>query len=278
MKKLYSKLQYFIPHHLLSRGIAKLADCKIKFIKNALISLFISAYKIDLESAVCANSKEYKSFNEFFTRALKPGARPIASGENSIACPADGIISQAGTIQNGEIFQAKGKTYTLKRLLANQSSYIKEFEAGNFLTIYLAPKNYHRVHMPLDGKLLQTLYVPGRLFSVNRLSVDTTSNLFCNNERLICLFQTKIGQIAIIMVGAMLVAGIETVWEPQGRIKGLKDYTHEEIFLKKGDEMGHFKFGSTVILLFPTNSVRLNDLQSGKEINMGDPLGLTKDK
>lgn len=274
VEKFKSSLQYVVPHHLLSRLVAKLAECQIPWIKNSLIKTFIHFYKIDLNTAMSSKLSEYPSFNDFFTRSLKAQARPIADGHDAIVSPADGYVSQAGNIRDGNLFQAKDHSYNLVELLGGDVGLAKKYYQGQFITIYLAPHNYHRVHMPLAGKLLKTIYVPGQLFSVNNRSVQHIPNLFCRNERLICFFESEVGEIALIMVGAMLVAGIETVWGQReipcsSQQIIVKDYTDEHIFLKKGEEMGRFQFGSTVILLFPPAKTVPIDIPANQPINMG---------
>jgi phosphatidylserine decarboxylase len=278
IETLKRNLQYVLPHHFLSRSIAKLADCQIPLIKNALINLFVRLYKVDLSTATITKLSEYPSFNAFFTRALKESARPIAQGKNVVISPAEGTISQSGSIQNGKLVQTKGHLFSLTELLGGDQKLADSFQQGDFVTIYLAPHNYHRVHMPIDGKLMTTKYIPGRLFSVNSQSVAHIPNLFCRNERLISLFQTKVGLLAIILVGAMLVAGIETVWGQrespcQSREILEKNYIDKNIFLTQGSEMGRFLFGSTVILLFPPSMIKLSPLKEQQIITMGFPLG-----
>jgi phosphatidylserine decarboxylase len=265
--KIKCKMQHLLPHHLLSRLIAKLAESKTTAIKNQLIKIFIKVYKVDLTLAVGKKLEDYASFNEFFTRALLPDVRPVVSLENELASPAD-----------GRLFQAKDHDYNLGDLLGGRQIEGNLFEGGSFITIYLAPKDYHRVHMPIAGKLIETIYVPGKLFSVNHLSVTHLPNLFCRNERLICLFETKIGKVAVILIGAMLVAGIETVWGQNEtpcleKEVVIKDYRMQDIYLNKGDEMGRFKFGSTVIVLWPATKVALKAYQPLENIKMGSLIG-----
>ncbi|MBA2653697.1 MAG: phosphatidylserine decarboxylase [Gammaproteobacteria bacterium] len=278
LEKLKCNLQHVLPHHFLSRLISKLADCEIPFVKNGLIKLFIANYKIDLSTVVSSELKDYPTFNHFFTRALRPDARPIVSETTAIASPADGVISQAGVIEDGELFQAKGSFFKLSNLLAGDAALAANFLDGQFVTIYLAPRDYHRVHMPIDGKLINTIYVPGKLFSVNNASVAHVPNLFCRNERLICRFETSVGEVVLILVGAMLVAGIETVWGQRetpcdSKEVVVKQYQDKGIVLKKGDELGRFQFGSTVILLFPPSSAKLLPFAAQQHINMGALLG-----
>lgn len=278
LEKLKCKLQYLLPQHFLSRSLAKLADCRIPMVKNCLIRAFIKHYKVDINTAALTQIDDYVSFNQFFTRALNSAARPIANDQDAIVSPADGTVSQSGKIKDDKLFQAKGFFFSLQELLGGDKQLASCYRGGDFITVYLAPKDYHRVHMPLEAKLLKTIYVPGKLFSVNKQSVENVANLFCLNERLICLFDTEIGQVAIIMVGAMLVAGIETVWGqrevPCSRKEIItKDYADQNIILKKGEEMGRFLFGSTVILLFKANTVCLKSFAESQQITMGLLLG-----
>lgn len=279
IEKLQCRIQHVLPQHLLSRLVAFLANCKIRPIKNFLIKLFIQYYKIDLNIAISSDVNDYPSFNHFFTRALKPGARPIVNGTDNVASPADGSISQNGKITENKLFQAKGADYSLAKLLGDEGN-THYFEQGHFLTIYLAPKDYHRVHMPVTGKLVKTIYIPGKLFSVNDVSVRHVPELFCRNERLICFFETSAGTMAMILVGALLVAGIETVWS--GVVtpnlscqKIIESYEDKNIVLQKGQEMGRFQFGSTVILLWGSNSIKTLACQERQDIRMGELIATT---
>lgn len=205
----------------------------------------------------------YASFNEFFTRPLRAGVRPIADAD--VVCPADGAISQLGSINNGLLLQAKGRYYTVEELLGGDIERAAQFSGGAFATVYLSPKDYHRVHMPVSGRLTATTYVPGKLFSVNGVTAENVDRLFARNERLVCYFDTELGPVAVILVGAMIVAGIETVWDgqvaPPPRRPVAKNYLHvpDAVQLAKGEEMGRFKLGSTVILLFPEGTVRWDE-------------------
>ncbi len=253
-------LQYLLPQHLLSRLVGKLANCQSPiWLKNLVIRWFIKLYKIDLSIAEKTNTIEYANFNEFFTRRLKSEVRPI-NNENTVVSPVDGNISEIGQLQYTKILQAKNRTYSLKQLLANDSKWVDTFTNGAFVTIYLSPKDYHRVHMPYTGKLLKSTYVPGKLFSVNPFTVKHIDSVFARNERLINLFSTEIGPMAIILVGAMLVSGIHTTWQDASIPNQFTtvqhwDHTNENIVLAKGEELGYFNFGSTVILLFPENKI-----------------------
>ena len=278
-EKNFARLQSIIPQHLLSRGIAKLADSQIPWIKNTFIQWFVKHYQVDLSEAKIETARGFKSFNEFFTRELKPGRRPICSDDNAIASPADGAISELGDIELGSIMQAKGQYYSLSQLLAGNAEQCNTYMGGKFATIYLSPKDYHRVHMPLDGELLNTTYVPGDLFSVNQATANQVPGLFARNERLICEFANEQGKFIMILVGAMIVAGIETVWSGQvapvkARISHQDFSSSQAVTLAKGDEMGRFKLGSTVILLFENQQTAFNSaLANGVSVTMGQQLG-----
>lgn len=249
-------LQHIIPQHLLSRLVGRLAECEAPWLKNLLITRFIKQYKVDMSEAAEPDPAHYSNFNAFFTRALRDGARPIDDDPKGVCCPADGAISQLGNIQEGRIFQAKGQDYSLHRLLGGDPELAATFAEGSFATIYLSPRDYHRVHMPVTGTLRSMTYVPGDLFSVNTVTAENVQGLFARNERAVCVFDTEFGPMAMVLVGAMIVAGIETVWA--GQVAPIKrevirhDYqkSQEPIVLEKGAEMGRFKLGSTVILLF----------------------------
>ncbi|MCB1616795.1 MAG: phosphatidylserine decarboxylase [Pseudomonadales bacterium] len=276
---LFIFLQHIVPQHLLSRLTGKLADCEIPAIKNFLIDTFIKQFDVSLDQAVEKEAHNYASFNAFFTRELEPGARPICSKKNGIACPADGAISQIGDIANGCIFQAKGKTFSCQELLGGDEKLSADFEHGSFATIYLSPRDYHRVHMPIDGKLLSTHYIPGQLFSVNTTTANNVNRLFSRNERLVCIFETDVGKMALVLVGAMIVAGIETVWAgqiaPPPRTVTTTLYENVGgISLAKGSELGRFKLGSTVIMLFQEQACSwLENFEEGKTTRMGELLG-----
>lgn len=274
--------QYCLPHHILSRLIGKLADCENTVVKNTLIKLFLKRFKVDLATADRPSMDDYTSFNDCFTRGLKPGTRPIAA--SSIVSPVDGSISQFGKIEGEQIFQAKGHNYTINDLLGGSEHALGEFENGEFATIYLAPKDYHRIHMPIDGRLKRMVYVPGRLFSVNQLTAKTIPSLFARNERVICYFETAIGVVPVIFVGAMLVASIKTAWagivapHRENNVQQWDyDPTQENTHYKKGDEIGQFCFGSTVIVLFPSNSMNFEPiLQVDGSVTMGQAFGELK--
>ena len=278
MKTFFIIFQHFVPQHLLSRLIGKLAETKISWLKNLMIEQFIKHYQVNMKEAKNSESSQFENFNAFFTRELKQGARAICAEPYEIACPADGAISQLGLISNGQIFQAKGEHYSAEKLLAD-SKLAENYNNGSFATIYLSPKDYHRVHMPLSAKLSATTYVPGELFSVNQTTAENVPNLFARNERLVCHFETDYGPMAMILVGAMIVAGIETVWSgqvapPTGLPQTLSfSELPAEITLQRGQEMGRFKLGSTVIVLFSKNTVQWHDdLKPGSPTVMGQSI------
>ena len=221
----------------------------------------------------------YKHFNDFFTRELRSDARPIVPGKMTVIFPVDGSISQIGKIESGEIFQAKGRSYDLDALLAGDYEMAENFKDGQFATLYLSPRDYHRIHMPLDGKLIKMTYAPGKLFAVNNHTVKVVEQLFARNERIISYFETAIGSMAIIMVGAMNVGSMETVWAGEitptnNRSITIMDYNDRQIYLKRGDEMGRFNMGSTVIVLFGKDRTQwLPGLQPGQLITMGTTIG-----
>lgn len=279
MKWLFTLIQYLIPQHLLSRIVGRIAECRISWVKNTFIQQFARHYKVDMGEAKQSDTRQYPDFNSFFTRALRDDVRPICD-DNSIASPADGAISQLGAIRSGRIFQAKGHSYSTTELLGGDPELAALFEDGSFATIYLAPRDYHRVHMPCDGKLQKTVYVPGDLFSVNQATAASVPRLFARNERLIALFETPHGPVAAVLVGAMIVAGIETVWSgqetPPLRAVTTRNFVEPPtvVSLQRGQEMGRFKLGSTVILLLPKNTLQwLPELGSGSGLRMGQAMG-----
>ena len=260
--ELFIALQRILPKHFLSRVIAKLAESNNRMLKNFLIKQAIKTFGINMDEAISDELDSYQCFNDFFTRALKAEARPLDMGEKVVISPADGVISQVGKIRKNKILQAKNVDYSLARLVGN-SDQAKKYENGTFATIYLSPKDYHRVHIPAQGQLLTTRYIPGELFSVNQQTAEMVPNLFARNERLVCEFKSQqLGHFSVIFVGAMLVAGIETVWggmeQPGPGAVRENDYSEQNIHFSKGDEIGRFKFGSTVILLFKPDAVSLD--------------------
>lgn len=270
--------QYLLPQHFLSRLVGKITNCRWHWLKNYLINLAIKHYKIDMSIAEKNKADDFIHFNDFFTRSIKLEFRPIVSGENTIASPADGYISQTGIINDGNIFQAKGHYFNLLNLLGGSAERAAPFMNGKFSTIYLSPRDYHRVHMPISGNLREMIYIPGKLFSVNQSSVSKITSLFARNERVVCLFDTPLGPMALILVGAMFVASIATVWSgvvaPNENHK-IQYWSYESAPLKfaKGAEMGRFQFGSTVILLFANSQINwLNELVPDQPIKLGQLL------
>jgi phosphatidylserine decarboxylase len=281
--ELFVALQRVLPKHFLSRLIARVAESKQPWLKNMLISRAIKAFNINMQEAASDNLDDYENFNAFFTRALKPGVRPIDKGQTSIVSPADGAISQAGPISKNRILQAKGIDYSVSRLLGD-SSQARFYQDGSFATIYLSPKDYHRVHMPAAGKLLSSRYIPGELFSVNDKTAQALPGLFARNERLVCEFESpELGRFSLIFVGAMLVAGIETQWsgfeQPGPGTVRETDHCSDALQFAKGDEIGRFKFGSTVILLFPQQSIDWSQkIEPYAVVQMGEEIALMNNK
>lgn len=276
---LFIALQRIAPQHLLSRGTGLLANSENTWIKNRFIQWFANQYQIDMSDAAEQELTRYPTFNAFFTRALKPDARPIAAPQNTIVSPADGAVSQYGRIQDGRIIQAKGQWFSSSELLATPDT---TYQNGEFTTIYLSPRDYHRVHMPYFGKLVSMTYVPGKLFSVNNKTAESVPRLFARNERVVCHFEGDKGPFAVVLVGAMIVASIETTWAglvaPLKRtIKTTKYDLRSSIEINKGEEMGRFLLGSTVILLFPQDSLDWNSsIDPGAKIQMGQAIATYK--
>jgi phosphatidylserine decarboxylase len=275
VKKYLPYLQYVLPQRLLSSFAGLLANSSIPWLKNWLIKRFIKVYNIDLSEAVIENPKTYPTFNQFFIRQLKPGARTIAADRDDIASPAEGFIAQIGSINQNQLLQAKNCYFNLDTLLANDTESAKRFYNGTFVTVYLAPNNYHRVHMPLDGQLEKTIYVPGNLFSVNRMTSELIPCLYGRNERLISIFNTDIGPMAVILVGAMLVGSIQTVWKAHSsRSNKIVIENPNHLKLEKGSELGYFELGSTVIVLFGEDKIKWQSSHSTNTmIRLGQSLG-----
>jgi phosphatidylserine decarboxylase len=277
-QKILLWLLYAAPHHFISRIIFTITRMQGPFVKP-LIRWFIRRFNVDMgEAGHGEDIESYETFNEFFTRSLKDGVRPVVSGVNTLASPADGTVSQAGTIEQGQIFQAKSHEYTVLQLLGGDETMAKMFENGKFATIYLAPNNYHRLHMPTDARLYQMIHVPGRLFSVAPWIVESVPGLFARNERVVCLFNTRTGPLAMVLVGAMNVAAIETVWSglvtpPMGKKVTSSDFSHTTKHFSKGDEMGRFNMGSTIILLMGPKVNWLQKLRPGNTVKVGELIG-----
>ena len=278
IEKLLSGIQYLLPQHLLSRLVHAIMRIRLAPVKNTQIALIGSMVGVEWAEAKIENVSEFENFNAFFTRELANGMRPIDPDPISFICPSDGRISECGRITNDRILQAKGHHYSIRSLLANDPS-SKEFINGFFHTIYLAPRDYHRVHMPIAGKLQRMIHVPGRLFSVAPYTVRQVPDLFARNERVVSLFETTHGPMAVVLVGAMLVSSMETVWSgvvtpPRGRKVVHGDWSRRDIKLKKGEEMGRFNMGSTVIVLLPPGAVSsIEPYESGDVMVMGQKLG-----
>jgi phosphatidylserine decarboxylase len=274
--RLFVLLQHLLPQHALSRLVLRATRVRSPRFKNWLIRGFLKLYTVDMAEAVESDPLRYASFNEFFTRALRAETRPIAPQSNAIICPVDGVISEAGTIDADRLLQAKGRSYTLADLLAAQS-WAKHFEGGSFATIYLAPFNYHRIHMPLQGRLLQTVFVPGRLFSVNAVTAQHVPRLFARNERVLTWFDTAFGEFSLVLVGALNVGSIATVWAGDIAPAAKRVVTQlppQALLLAGGAELGRFNMGSTVILLFQAGRARwLPAVSAGMRVRLGQSLG-----
>lgn len=276
MSAAFIALQHILPQHALSRLAGRLAACEVPWLRDRLIRRFVAAYGVDLSEAA-RGIGAFTSFNDFFTRELKPGARPLADARAFILSPADGAVSQLGPVSGGRIIQAKGRDYSVAEILDCGTEEAARFEGGSFITIYLSPKDYHRVHMPAAGTLAKTTYIPGDLFSVNTATAEGVDRLFARNERLSCRFDGPDGHFASIMVGAMIVAGIDTVWPNQFRTHASapvhEDFAKQGRSFAAGDEMGRFYLGSTVVLLFEPGRVAWrDDLKAGDPLRMGEAI------
>lgn len=275
----FTLLLHLLPHHLLGRLAHLLTRSEWPPLKDRLIRQAIKRFGIDLSTALEPDPAAYPSFNAFFTRALRPDARPIDPAADAVCCPADGEVSQAGTIAEGRLIQAKGWDYTLLELLGGDARLAAEFEDGAYATIYLSPRDYHRVHMPRGGRLRRTVHVPGRLYSVNHLTTASLPRLFARNERVISVFDADAGPMAVILVGATMVGSMDTVWAgvvtpPHRRAIVWDQVPPEPVVLARGAEMGRFNMGSSVILLFARDRVRWSDgLRPGLAVRMGERIG-----
>lgn len=274
-KQIFIQAQRVVPQHQLSRVVGKLAASEHPIIKNTVIQAFKAQYGIDMSIAEQSNALKFKSFNEFFTRSLKQGVRQIDADPHSIVSPADGAISQLGKIEDGDIFQAKGQSFSVEKLIADPQL-AEPFKNGHFATVYLSPKDYHRVHMPFAGTLTETLYVPGELFSVNQTTAENIPGLFARNERMVCLFDTELGRMAVVLVGAMIVAGIETVATGKVKPTGHLELNQHNLFLEKGAELGRFYLGSTAVILFEKDKMQWDAMfKANSVVEMGEALGHT---
>ncbi len=277
---LFIALQRLLPHHLVSRLIGQLAASETPFIKQQFITRFARHYGVNMSEAAIEDLAQYRSFNDFFTRALKADARPICDEAHAIVSPADGAISQLGRIDSGRIFQAKGQHFSVAELTACDQA-AKTFAEGQFMTVYLSPKDYHRVHMPLAGTLRKMTFIPGKLFSVNQSTAEHVPRLFARNERVVCEFEAEAGPMVVVLVGAMIVASIQTVWA--GTVAPLQSRIHTTPYpsaaptLTKGAEMGRFLLGSTAVVLLPKDaSDWAPDLAAGSPVQMGQKVGLLR--
>lgn len=274
--RIFVWMQYILPQHGLSRVVLAATRVRTPWFKNALTRGFLSLFSVDMSEAIETDPYRYGSFNEFFTRTLRPGTRPIDADADAVASPVDGTVSECGAIDKDRLMQAKGRDYTLGELLAEQP-WASTFAGGSFATIYLAPFNYHRIHMAVRGTLLDTVYVPGRLFSVNSVTAQHVPRLFARNERVLTLFDTEFGKCALVMVGALNVGSMATVWAGDITPAAGRQVTRisaPELTLEKGAELGRFNMGSTVILLFEPNSVQWHPLlRAGSVVQLGQAIG-----
>ncbi|WP_339722656.1 archaetidylserine decarboxylase [Marinomonas primoryensis] len=282
--QLFAFAQHITPQKTLSRTIGRIAECENTWVKNTFINQFIKKYQVDMSEAVNSDPLSYRNFNDFFTRAIRSELRPICEQKNGIVCPADGAVSQLGEIEHGTLLQAKGHTYSLTSLLGGDASLSNQFLGGSFATVYLSPKDYHRVHMPLTGKLTKMIHIPGKLFSVNKVTAEQIPSVFARNERTVCIFDTEAGPMAVILVGAMIVASIETTWAgqvtPFNKNVVTWDYSElNKIEIKKGEEMGRFKLGSTAIVLFGKDAAKWEEsIQAETPTKMGMHFGQINEK
>lgn len=281
-QRLKIAFQYLMPQLVLTRIAGWFAEKKWGGITHLIIKLFVKKYQVNLDEAEKSSVTDYASFNEFFIRPLKENARPINQDKHALCLPADGCVSELGQIQQDKLFQAKGHYFNLSTLLANDVELASKFDGGSFITTYLSPRDYHRVHMPCDGTLRKMIYVPGELFSVNPFLAQHIPNLFARNERVICEFDTEFGSMVQILVGATITASISTIWSgvvnpPRSNQPLVYEYLTEgenSVHLKKGQEMGAFRLGSTVINLFPKDTIIFEQhLDIGNVVRMGERLG-----
>jgi phosphatidylserine decarboxylase len=273
-------LQYLLPQHLLSGLVYRLTRSRIGWLKNLLIGAFMRSFKPDMSEAELTDPHAYSSFNSFFTRALRSGARPVPAAAEAIASPVDGTVSQAGELREDRLYQAKGHDYTLAQLLAESTDYVELFRGGSFATIYLAPFNYHRIHMPLDGLLRGAWHVPGSLFSVNQTTAALVPGLFARNERIICLFESAHGPFAMVLVGALFVGSMRTIWHGEvtprraGGPNPLLPEPEVALTVPRGAEFARFNMGSTVILLLPPGMASWrSNLDAGEVLRVGESIG-----
>ena len=269
-ERLLAAVQHLLPQHALTRCVGRLAASEAVWVKEPFIRIFSALYGVDLAEADRPHRADYRSFNDFFTRALQPGLRPFPADDRTIACPADGTVSHSGRIEAGTLLQAKGVRYSLASLAGGLGT---GFDGGDFVTVYLAPHNYHRVHTPAAGKLTAAQAVPGALYSVNAATEARVDGLFCRNERLVCRLTAPHGDLLVVLVGALIVGSIATPWPgPVSPYRALETYRPNH-GLGTGDELGRFLLGSTVILCTPGGNARLDALQPGEPVRVGQAIG-----
>jgi phosphatidylserine decarboxylase len=279
---LFALPQYVLPQHLLSAVMERLSRSRCRWLKDPLIRWFASRYRIDWEEARFRSPGAYPDFNTFFTRALRPGVRPVDPTPGALVSPVDAVVSQAGTAEGERLYQAKGGTFDLVRLLGGSAARAAPFRGGSFVTLYLSPRDYHRIHMPLAGTLEEMVCVPGRLFSVNPATTRVVPELFARNERVVVFFETEVGPLALVLVGAVFVGSIETVWHgsvtPPRRPEVCRwEYPAGGVELTKGQEMGRFNMGSTVIVLVGKERADwIPDLAPGRRVRVGEGIGSTR--
>ncbi len=270
--------KYIIPKRALTVALGELSNIRGGALTHAAIRRFIARYKVNMAEAANPNVESYATFNDFFTRALRDGARPLA--DSSWVCPVDGSISQCGAITRDRIFQAKGHDYTTQALVGGDAELAKQFEDGAFATLYLSPKDYHRIHMPYAGRLTRMIHVPGELFSVNPATARGIPGLFARNERVVCVFESDRGPFVLALVGATIVGSMATVWHgvvnpPRPGVIRDWRYEKENLVLDRGAEMGRFLLGSTVVMLFPRNTLRIDpNWTAEKNVRLGEAMAL----
>lgn len=270
--------QYLMPKQAMTVLAGKLASARLGGLTTAAIRRFVARYNVNMDEAAQPDMGAYTSFNDFFTRALKPGARPLAAAD--LICPVDGAISQFGPIARDQIFQAKGHTYSTTALVGGDAALAAQFEHGHFATLYLSPRDYHRIHMPCAGTLTRMVHVPGDLFSVNPLTARGVPGLFARNERVVCAFDSASGPFVLVLVGATIVGSMATVWHglvnpPRTGKQRQWDYAPGQVSLQQGDEMGRFLLGSTVVMLFPQGPLRFNPQWApARPIRLGEAMAL----
>jgi phosphatidylserine decarboxylase len=269
--------QYLMPKQAMTRFGGLVASARAGAITTAIIRWFVAKYQVNMAEAADPDISHYASFNDFFTRALRADARPLADAD--LVCPVDGAISQFGAIEHDQIFQAKGHHYSIAALVGGDAELAARFHDGFFATLYLSPRDYHRIHMPCEGRLTRMVYVPGALFSVNPLTARGVPGLFARNERVVCVFETARGPFVLVLVGATIVGSMATVWHgvvnpPRGRAVREWRYDDQTVVLRQGEEMGRFLLGSTVVMLFPQGATVFNpEWAAGREVRLGEKMG-----